>query len=414
MTAIADKTPMTLRRNRDFGLLWVGAGFSFLGSRVTALVYPMLVLWSSGSKTTAGLIGFTALLPQLLMQLPAGAYVDRFDRRRLMLVCELGCVLALGSLAIPVATGRLWMPHLFAVAFIEGSLLVFYQLAERSAVPHLVVAEQLGAAYSRNEARTRGAAMIGQPTGSGLFAVGNAIPLVFSVGAHLVSLVSLLGIRTRFQVERGTPPAAVRSEIADGLSWLWRQRFLRTVMLVLAGTNMLYQMLVFALLPLFRDEGRPKGLVGVVLACSAVGGLLGALTATKWMRVWSLRRILLVGTMVWAIVTPLLAAAHNVFAMGAVFAASGYVGGVFNVPAIVYVMRITPPTMQGRVSSVANLVSSGAMALGWVAAGLLLTTLTPRQGIAAIGAAMALMAVLAMLSPAIRGADGAAETEPLA
>jgi MFS family permease len=413
MSVPAKNAPTSLRRNREFNLLWVGAGFSYLGSRMTALVYPILVLWSGGSTTVAGLLGFTALLPQLVVQLPAGAHVDRRDRRRLMLGCELGCVLALGSLAIPVALGRLWLPQLFAVAFVEGSFMVVYQIAERSAVPQLVAAGQLGPAYSRNEARTRAASLVGGPAGTGLVALGNAIPLVCSVATHLASFAALLRIRMPLQAERGSPPGDVRAEIATGLWWLWRQRFLRAVLLILAATNMLYQMVAFAMLPLFHDEGRPKGLVGVVLACAAVGGLVGALTAAQWMRSWSVRRILLAGLVVWAIVTPLLAVAHNVVEMGALFAASGYVGGVFNVPAIVYLMRITPPAMQGRVSSAANLVSSGAVSLGWVAAGLLLTTVTPRQGIGAVGAVMALIAACAVLSPAIRGADGPAETKPL-
>lgn len=413
MTVFTRSAPPPLRQNREFNLLWVGAGFSYLGSRVTALVYPMLVLWGGGSTTTAGLLGFTALLPQLVVQLPAGAHVDRRDRRRLMMACELGCVLALGSLAVPVALGRLWLPQLFAVAFAEGSLMVVYQIAERSAVPQLVAAEQLGTAYSRNEARTRGASVLGGPAGSELFAIGNAVPLFCSVATHLVSFAALFRIRRPLQAERGTPPGDVRSEIAAGLSWLWQQRFLRTVLLIVAGTNMLYQMVSFTMLPLFYEERRPKGLVGVVLACSAVGGLLGALTAARWMRRWSLRRILLVGMGVWTLVTPLLAVAHNVVIMGALFSASGYVGGVFNVPAITYLMRITPPAMQGRVSSAANLVSNGAISLGWVAAGLLLTVVSPRQGIGIAGAVLALLAAWALLSPAIRNADSPAETKPL-
>jgi MFS family permease len=413
VTVPAKNAPTPLRRNREFSLLWVGAGFSYLGSRMTALVYPMLVLWGGGSTTTAGLLGFTALVPQLVVQLPAGAHADRRDRRRLMLACELGCVLALGSLVVPVAVGRLWLPQLFAVAFVEGSLMVVYQIAERSAVPQLVAAEQLGSAYSRNEARTRAASLLGGPTGTELFAIGNAVPLFCSVGTHLASFATLLRIRTPLQTERRAPPGNVRSEIVTGLSWLWRQHFLRTGLLIIAATNMLYQMVSFAMLPLFHDEGRPKGLVGVVLACSAVGGLVGSLTAVRWMRLWSVRRILLAGTVVWAIVTPPLAVAHNVVAMGALLSASGYVGGVFNVPAIVYLMRITPSAMQGRVSSAAYLVSSGAISLGWVAAGILLTIVTPRQGIGVVGAGMALIAVCAMLSPAIRGADAPAETKPL-
>jgi hypothetical protein len=331
-----------------------------------------------------------------------------------MVASELGCVLALGGLAASVALGRLWLPLLFAVAFIEGSLMVVYQLAERAAIPQLVAAEQLGAAYSRNEARTRGAALLGQPVGTALFAVANSAPMFFGVGSRVVSLAALLAIRTRFQEERARGPRVdVRSEIAAGLAWVWRQHFLRAVMLVLTGTNMFFQMLVFAMLPLFYDEGRPKALVGVILACSAAGGLFGALTATTWMRAWSLRRILLVSTAVWAVTTLLLAAATNVVLMGLLFAASGYVGGVFNVPAIVYVMRITPPAMQGRVSSVATMVSSGGMALGWVLAGLLLSVVSPRPGIAVIGGMMVLAAIGAVVSPTIRGAAGDAETKPL-
>src|ERR1051326_4704509 len=82
MSVLAENAPTPLRRNREFNLLWAGAGFSYLGSRMTALVYPILVLWSGGSTTVAGLLGFTALLPQLVVQLPAGAHVDRRDRRR--------------------------------------------------------------------------------------------------------------------------------------------------------------------------------------------------------------------------------------------------------------------------------------------------------------------------------------------
>ncbi|WP_255948322.1 MFS transporter [Streptomyces odontomachi] len=407
-------TVKPLRRNRDFGLLWVGAGFSYLGSRVTALVYPMLLLWGGGSTVTAGLLGFTALLPQLVVQLPAGAFVDRRDRRKLMIASELGIVLAVGSLVVPLLGGHLWLPQLFAVAFVEGSLQVVYQLAERSAVPQLVPPEQLPAAYSGNEARTRAASMLGQPAGTALFAVGNAVPLLLAVGTRIVALASLLGIRASFDAARKVSQAPVLADIGDGIRWLWRQRFLRAVLLILAGTNMINQMLVFAMLPLFRAEGWANGLVGVVVASASAGGLVGALTAGLWMRIWGLRRILIVATAVWAIVTLLVAPVHNVVVIGMLFAASGYVGGAFNVPAIVYVMRITPPEMQGRVSSVANLVSYGAMALGWAVEGPLLEMMTPRQTIITIGAGLTLITVSAILSPAIRGAVSAAETEPLA
>ncbi len=414
MTATAPAAPTsTGRKTHDFALLWVGAGMSFLATRMTALVYPLLVLWGGGSTATAGLVGFTALLPQFAVQLPAGAIVDRYDRRRLMLLSEIGCILAVGSLAIPVAGGRLWLPQLFAVAFIEGSLLVVHQLAERAAIPHVVAPDQLGSAFSRNEARTRGSSMLGQPLGTSLFALAHAFPLLFGAISHALSLLTLSLLRTPLNNERTAKPRPMRAEIGEGLAWLWRKPFIRALMFVLAGTNLLFQMVTFAVLPLFHDEHRSAALVGIVLACSSVGGLAGALTASHWMRRAGLRRILIICCVTWAAVTLLLPIGDNVPVMALLFAVSGYVGGVFNVPAVVYVVRVTPAELRGRVSSVAGLMSAGAMAFGWIAAGWLLSVITPRQTLTTVGLLFVLVLLATIISPSIRKASGPDEVRPL-
>ena len=170
----AEEVP--LGRNRPFLLLWLGAGMSFLSSRISAVAYSLLVLWATGSTVAAGVVGMAALLPNLVVQLPAGALVDRWDLRRVMIVCDIGRLLAIGSVAVAVFNGHVWLPHLMIVAFVENSLTVFYRLAERSAVREVVPRSQLSPAMSRNEARAQAATLLGQPIGGLLFTAFRWLP----------------------------------------------------------------------------------------------------------------------------------------------------------------------------------------------------------------------------------------------
>lgn len=132
------------------------AGLSLLAGRATAVAYPLAVLWATRSPSDAGLVGTALLLPQLVVQLPGGALVDRWDRRRIMLVSGLGQAVVAGVVAALLLSGHVWLWALLAAAFVEGTLGVLFQLAERAAVPAVVPPEQIGAAMTGNEARTRG------------------------------------------------------------------------------------------------------------------------------------------------------------------------------------------------------------------------------------------------------------------
>jgi len=157
--------PPPLRRNRDFALLWAGMAVSVLGSRISATAYPLLVLALTHSPADAGIVGFLATLPYLLVQLPAGAFIDRWNRKRTMIACDIGRGLALASLVIAFWLGSLTLPQIMVVSFIEGSLFVFYNLAEAAAVQAVVPRSQLPTALSRNEARNRAAATAYRPAG---------------------------------------------------------------------------------------------------------------------------------------------------------------------------------------------------------------------------------------------------------
>jgi MFS family permease len=195
-----------LRRNRDFVLLWTGMAVSVLGSRISSTAYPLLVLALTHSPAKAGLVGFLATLPYLLFQLPAGGLVDRWNRKQTMILCDVGRFAALGSLAIALWLGHLTLAQIGIVAFGEGTLFVFFNLAETGAIRQVVPAEQLPAALAQNEARNRGAGLAGPPLGGLLFGLGRFVPFLVDALSYVVSLAALLLIRAEFQFPLSEKP----------------------------------------------------------------------------------------------------------------------------------------------------------------------------------------------------------------
>lgn len=414
-----------LLRNRDFMLLWQGAAISGLGSNATAVAYPLLVLQLTGSPADAGLTGFVALLPQLLFQMPAGVLVDRWDRRAVMIWCDVLRGLAIGSLVVALAAGALGMPQVLLVGFVEGTATVCFALAETAAVPNLVDPSQLAAALSRNEARTRGATMAGQPLGGLLFGLGRALPFLFDALSYAVSMTTLLLIRRGFQAEAaasasadagaGGRTRAMLRELVEGVVWLWRQPFLRTSTALVAGSNFLFQALFLTVIMVARDGGASSGAVGVMFGVAAVGGVLGSLAAPALERRLSLPGVVIGANVAWALLVPVLLLVHDPYAIGGVYALMCFVGPVWNVVVVTYQLAVTPDRIQGRVQGAAGMLAFGALPLGSLAGGLLLRALGPEHTVAVLAGWMAFLAVAAAVSPAVRRVPAAAKTaEPAA
>ncbi|MYV53287.1 MFS transporter [Streptomyces sp. SID3212] len=398
----AESEVVPLRHNRDYRLLWGGAGLSLLAGRATAVAYPLAVLWATKSPADAGLVGTALLLPQLVVQLPGGALVDRWDRRRIMLAAGTGQTLVAAAVATLLLTGHVWLWALLAAAFVEGTLGVLHQLAERAAVPAVVPREQISAAMTGNEARTRGAAIAGQPLGSGLITLGAAFPFVAATVGQLASVICLFGVRGKLQQTRQGPRQAIAAEVREGLVWMWRQHFLRAVMAAVAVSNILFQGLNLAVMTGIQSAGGSEFQVGVVLSLSGAGGLVGAISGGWFTERLSMRALVIGGLTVWALLMVPVAVLRDPYALGAIFAASGYVGGVFNVAGGVFLVRVAPDGMRGRANSLANLVGGGAMAAGPVAAGFALEAVGPTSTVLWLSAAMALTALVALVSPALR------------
>jgi predicted MFS family arabinose efflux permease len=399
----------SLYRNRDFMLLWSGQTLSVLGSRISHIAFPLLVLALTRSPERAGLVGFFGALPYLLLQLPAGGLVDRWDRKRTMVACDVGRALALASIAVALWAGRPAFGHILAVAFLEGALFVFFGLAEEAALPKVVSKEQLPSAIAQNEAKTRGASLAGQPLGGLQFSLRRALPFLVDAMSYAVSVVTLLLIRTDFQGPRTDRRQSLHREIAEGFGWLWRQPFLRTGALLVGYSNFIFQALVLVVIVLARARGASASLVGVILGFMGGGGLLGSFVAPWLQRRLPPKLVMIGANWVWAALLPLLAVVPEPILLGPILAGMAFVGPAWNVVFGAYQLTLTPDRLLGRVNSVTMLLAWGSIPLGSLAAGFLLGWAGAVPSTWVLAGAMTFVAVAATVSPAMRRAPTLSE-----
>src|SRR5256885_16269041 len=135
-----------------------------------------------------------------------------------MIVADGGRTLALGSLAMALALDEFTFAQVVVVAFVEGTLFVFFSLSESAALPQIVPKEQLPTAIAQNQARIQGADLVGQPLGGALFGLSRLLPFVVDAVSYAVSFISLLFVRPAFQEERDPTPTRLWADVAEGVA----------------------------------------------------------------------------------------------------------------------------------------------------------------------------------------------------
>ncbi|GAB3824262.1 MFS transporter [Dactylosporangium cerinum] len=393
-----------LWRNRDFVTLWSGQVVSALGARISATAMPLLVLATTGSAADAGLVAAAGTLPFLVAQLPAGPLVDRWDRRRVLRASEALAGLALLSVPIAQWLDALTVAQLVVVAFVQGMCAVFFGLAETAALPVIVPAVQLPTALAQNEARGRGAALAGGPIGGLLFGLDRTLPFLVDAISYAAASVALLSLRKELRTGPVAPAEPLWQATATGLRWIWRHPLIRAAILLIAASNLVFQALVLVLVVLAQRRGATAGEIGTMLGVYSGGGLLGALAATRLHRHLSPKMVIIGVNWIWTALLPLFLLTTNALQIGAIGAATAFVGPLWNVVIVSYSALLVPNELLGRVTSAAMTVSWGVMPIGSLGAGLLLAGAGPTGTILALTGVMLATAVAATISPAVRRA----------
>ncbi len=354
---------MPLRRNRDYMLVWAGQGVSELGSQISTVAYPLLVLALTHSPAKAGVVGLAASLPLPLLALPAGLLADHVDRKRLLLICDAARAAALAALTVAVFGGSVAYGLVIAVAFLDGALLTVSFVTARGVLRRLVAPEQLSAAVAQNETAGYAGSIVGPPLGGLLFAISRALPFLADAISYAFSTTATLLTRSRLQADRTEPRGSLVSEFTSGLRWLWRQPLLRTCSLLTAAANPTWRALYLLLVVLAKEHGASSDLIGVMFAMIAAGGLLGGLFAgTQVATRLTVRTTALIDTWTTALLLPLLLIAQGTLFTALIIALIEFPAPLVNSSVEGLRANLAPAHMQARIHAAAGTVSQS---IGW-------------------------------------------------
>ncbi|MGX1546570.1 MFS transporter [Streptomyces adustus] len=398
-----------LFRNRDFSLLLSGQLVSAIGDQAHFMALPLIVLALTGSATQAGFVLGLGTLSFLVFGLIAGALVDRWDRKATMIWCELGRAVLTAGVAVALWLGRLTLPQLYATAVLVGILSTLFQVANTAALPNVVGPRQLSAALGYSQSAAGAVGIFGASLAGALYAVGRTVPFAVNAASFAVSAASLRLMRARFQADRQEVRTTSRltTEIREGLGWLWRQPVIRFLTLVSAADKVRYGAGYLLIITLARQVGASPLWIGVVFSGAAVGAMAGALVSDRATRRFPLGRIAVVMLWLEALMFPLYALAPNPLMLGAVAAAESLVAPVYAVAMTTHQLAITPDELRGRTTSAVSTLTTGALSIGTLAGGALITTLGAKPLVWLCGAWLLALALLTTANRALRQAPPA-------
>lgn len=387
-----------LWRNRDYMLLWSGQIVSSVGTRVSQLAFPLLVLALTHSPAEAGLIGALRGLPYALFILPAGAMVDRWNRKRVMILCDAGRAVALGSIPVALLLGHLTILQLCIVSLVEGTLFTFFNLAETACLPQVVSKDQLTSAVAQNSVIDSVSGMIGPSFGGILYGLGRAIPFLTDTISYIVSVVSLFFIKAQFQEKRSVEPLHLWKEIGEGLSWLWHNPVMRFIALLTSGLILPVSGYGLIIIVLAQMQHATSFEIGLILAGGGVGSIVGAVIVAPLRRRFSFGKMMIGSSWLWVLTWLFFAIAPNPLLLGIATALSFIVVPIYMSVQFGYRLSIIPDHLQGRVNSVFRLIAFGSEPIGLALTGFLIQAVGPVKTVLILFAPQLVCAIVATFS----------------
>lgn len=362
------------RLGSDFWKFWVGQAITTLGSSFTNFALPLLVFKLTGSPVSLALTVVAQILPYLGLGLLLGAWVDRRNRRHLMIMTDVLRAVVIATLPLLALSGYLNVWWIYGIAFINATLSIAFDAAKFAAVPGLVHKDVLILANERVQA-SNSIAMIAGSFLAGLLLVIIPVPLLLFIDSfsYLVSAASLALVKRSFNAEAGKQNTTTNifQDIHHGLHYilshpLWRSLTVLLMILLFMSTIAESQVVLFAKQWLHTSDAE----IGLLFSCQGIGIVMFSLAANRLRKVWSLGQIMLGALMLHGVATVVFALTHWYwFALLAWMVRSGTLL-LFNVVAYSLGQKITPNHLLGRVIIFVRVMTWSTSSLGALLGGI--------------------------------------------
>ncbi|MEW5991479.1 MAG: MFS transporter [Chloroflexota bacterium] len=361
-----------------FGRLWAAGAISNLGDGMLLAAIPLLVSTLTREPLLVAGATVAGQLPWLLLALPAGALVDRWDRRDVMLAADgFRAVVVLALAGVAVGAGAPFgVLAVYLIAFLLASAETFFDPASEAVIATIVRPDRLASANGRLQTSTwLTNIFLGPAIGAFLFGLGAGWPFVADAASFVIAvlIVATLHGSYRATAEASAPPrlrAPLRVEIAEGLRWLARHRLLRSLAIA-AGLINLATFGVIAIFVIYaRDVLGVSGTAyGALLSAVGLGGLIGATIAPRAIWILGPGGAIRLGLGLGAVAALVMSTAVSVPVVAIASLGFGVMLTFWNVAVITIRQRLVPDELRGRVMSAYRLLSWGSQPIGAVAGG---------------------------------------------
>ena len=352
--------------NSDFWKYWTGQTISNLGSSITLFALPLLVFKLSGSALDLGIASAATFLPYLLFGLILGAWADRVNRKRMMIGTDIGRAFIVASIPLLFAFGILTIWWIYIVAFIHATLTICFEAGEFAAIPSLVNQDDLVTANGRIQASYSGASIIG-PLLAGVLVT--LIPLsallLIDSFSFLASSFSLALISISFNKSEKRAPTSIRSDVVEGLRYVFSNPVLRNISIMMAlvnfvGSTAYAQLIFFAKSQLQATDFQAS----LLYSAGSLGVVILALAAGPLRKHWSFSTVALGALMLEGLLTVVFSLMQMYWVAVVLWTLIGGLGILFNINTSSLRQTIVPNHLLGRVMSIASVIAWSAIPLG--------------------------------------------------
>jgi MFS family permease len=371
-----DPEPLVpLRRNMNFQALWTSEAFAAVAKETAEFAYPLLILATTGSATFAGAIAAIQLVVAGLTSLPAGKLADRFDRKRLLITCNLARVVLLAVFSVLILSDTVNIGLILVISMTSAVFLSISQPASLAAIKALVPPAQVPTAISQNQIRFFGATLVGPPVAGATFAIARAFPYLAAAVSFLISTVLLLFIKKPMQAAATVADDGKRHAI-DGFRLIRREPILFVLLSWILLSNLVFNHtgVFIAIAAIATSNDTDPTLIGLGVAFAGGGGLLGSFITSWVLKHLKPATIMFASAWIGPVAAALLSFGQPVIVMGIIIGFVFLRGPIVSALSLAYVAALAPDKMHGRVLGAVFFMSMLVQPIGIFTIGTLFDT----------------------------------------
>jgi predicted MFS family arabinose efflux permease len=245
-----------------------------------------------------------------------------------------------------------------------------------------------------------------------LYSIGNVVPFLADAMSYVISVFSLLFIKTHFQEERLAAHRKLWIEIQEGLNWLWHHKVIRFLAVQVSGLNLCSAGYVLIVLVLAQEQHASKLTTGLIFACGGIGSIVGALIVSPLSRRFSVGHLMITASWLWVFTWLPFAFVSSPLGLGVAVAAAFIIVPIHASVQYGYRLASIPDKLQGRVNSVYRVILFGSQSVGLLLTGILLQAIGPALTVLVLFVPQLILAIATSIFRDLRHAPRLSEVHP--